>query len=189
MPEIKKTFYPKSIKEWRSWLKKNHKKEKSIAVIRYKKHTKKPSPSHMELMHEAICFGWIDTTVKRIDEDKYAVFFARRTDNSRWSNNTLKYGKQMIKEKKMSPEGLKRYKEGLKKPTLNHGFPKDMPPQKDLIKELNKKKEIRKKFDKLSPSQKRYYIWWIERAKREETKNKRIMKVIENLRLNKKFGM
>ncbi len=185
MPEITKTFYPRSREEWRNWLKKNHLKENKIAAIRYKKHTNKPSPSHRELMHDAICFGWIDTTVKRLDDDKYIVFFARRNDKSRWSSNTLRYAEQMIKENKMSPEGLKRYQEGLKKPVIDHGFAKDMPPQKEFLAELNKVKKAKENFEALSPSQKRYFIWWIKKAKREETRISRIKKIVANLKKDK----
>jgi len=185
MSEVK-TFYPKSKKEWREWLKKNHQKEKAVAVIKYKKHTGKPSISHKESMEEAICFGWIDTTIKKLDDEKYLRNFVRRTDKSRWSNNTLKYAQQLIKEKKMAPEGLKRYLEGLKKPVIDHGFPKDMPPQKDLVKALNKNKKAKNNFDSLAPSQKRFYIWWIEKAKLEETKKKRISIVVKNMLTNKK---
>ena len=78
-------------------------------------------------MEEAICFGWIDTTIKRLDEDTYLRHFSRRNKNSKWSDNTLGYAKQLIKEKKMTPIGLEFYKEGLKKPTHDHGIPKNHP--------------------------------------------------------------
>src|SRR5438105_15579910 len=117
-----KAIYFKNKKEWRQWLRKNHKKEKSVAVIKYKKHTGKPSLSHKESIEEAISFGWIDTTIKRLDENRYLRNFSKRGANSRWSTATLGYAKQLIKEKRMSPEGLKYYLEGLKKPTLDAGL-------------------------------------------------------------------
>src|SRR3989344_4572549 len=94
------TAYKKE--DFRKWLKKNHKKESKVAVIVHKRHTGKPAPSHRELMEEAICFGWIDTTVKRIDEDTFIRHFSKRTKNSRWSDNTISYAKQLIKEGRMS---------------------------------------------------------------------------------------
>ena len=78
-----KAFYPKNRQEWRNWLEKNHDKEKKVAVIKYKKHTGKPSISHKESMEEAICFGWIDTTLKRLDDERYGVTFVKRNKNSR----------------------------------------------------------------------------------------------------------
>jgi len=100
-------------------------------------------------MHEAICFGWIDTTVKRLDDGKYTIRFAKRTDKSKWSDNTLKYGKQLLKEGKMSPLGIQRYKEGLDKPTHDHGIPKDPPIPNDLKKELERLKLEERLFNEV----------------------------------------
>jgi len=102
-------------KEFRSWLLKNHIKEKKVELIINKKHTKKASPSHKELLEEALCFGWIDTTIKRLDEDKFIRTFVKRNKNSKWSENTLSYAKKLIKEKRMTSSGLIFYKEGLRK--------------------------------------------------------------------------
>lgn len=178
-----KTFYPATREAWRKWLEKNHIKKKRIAVVRYKKHTGKPSPSHMELMHEAICFGWIDTTVRRLDEDRYLVRFAKRTDKSKWSDNTLKYGKQLLKEGKMFPQGIQRYKEGLNKPTHDHGIPKNPDPPRDFLDELNQSinKKAKENFEKLSPSVKRTHIRWLYRAKLPETRKKRINSIINTI--------
>ena len=110
-----KKIHANSRQEWRKWLEKNHLKEDSVYLIRYKKHTGKPTLTPKEAMEEAICFGWIDTTVNRIDEERYAQRFVRRNKNSRWSNNTIKYAKRLMKERKMSPFGIKMFKEGLKK--------------------------------------------------------------------------
>ncbi len=101
--------------EFRDWLLSNHDKEKRVELVVHKKHTKKPSPSHRELLEEALCFGWIDTTINRLDEDKFIRTFVRRNKNSRWSENTLSYARKLIKEKRMTPSGLIFYKEGLRK--------------------------------------------------------------------------
>ena len=187
MPEITKKFSPTSRKAWRAWLKKNHKKEKLIWLIHHKRHTGKHFISHRESFEEAICFGWIDTIVKSIDENTFARCFVRRTDKSRWSDNTLAYAKKMIKEKKMTSAGLKRYKEGRKRPSLDLGIPKNPEPQQDLLEALQKK-NILERFHAFAPSYKRYYIRWIERAKRPETRQKRITLVVEQIVQNRKPG-
>lgn len=185
---VEKIFYPKNIQEWRSWLEKNHEKEKKVAILAYKKHTGKPSLTHKEAMHEAICFGWIDTTLKSLDENKYIRNFAKRSKNSKWSNNTLSYAKQLIKEKRMAPAGLAAYKAGLKKPTHDHGIPKNPNTPEDLIRELEKNK-AKEKFNSLAPSYKRTYLRWLYRAKRPETRIKRINAIVNQTLSNNKEGI
>lgn len=187
MPEITKKITPTNRKDWRAWLKKNHKKEKLIWFIHHKRHTNKHFISHRESLEEAICFGWIDTIIKRIDHDTYARCFVRRTDKSRWSDNTLAYAEKMIREKKMTAVGLQRYQEGRKRPSLDLGIPKNPEPQKDLLETL-KKKNLLGQFQGYAPSYKRYFVRWIERAKRPETRKKRIVVVVNLVAKKKKPG-
>tara|TARA_Y100000310_G_C20693009_1_gene823619 strand:+ start:3122 stop:3676 length:555 start_codon:yes stop_codon:yes gene_type:complete len=172
-----------TVQDWHNWLKANHLKETKVNLISYKKHTGKPSISHREAMFEAIAFGWIDTTIKRIDEERYQRSFVKRTNKSRWSNATLSYAKQLIKEGKMSDYGLEMYKAGLNKPTIDHKLPKNPIIPEDLKKALGKDLP---KLEEMAPSYRRYYIYWIEKAKREETRSKRIRIVSERIKLGKK---
>ena len=185
------TFYAKSREAWRKWLEKNHISKSKVALVIYKKHTGKPSTNHKDSMHEAICFGWIDTTIKRLDYERYIINYVKRTDKSKWSKNTLSYGKQIIKEGRMFPLGLKRYKEGLSKPTHDHDIPINPETPEDLIKELNKKqnKTAKENFYKLAPSYRRVYLRWLFRAKLAETREKRIKTIIERMKENKKSPM
>lgn len=182
------TVYAKNRKEWRRWLSKNHKKENKVNLIKYKKHTGKPSLTSKEAMEEAICFGWIDTTMKRLDEEKYMQRFSKRTGNSRWSKNTLRYGKNLIEQGKMAKAGLEAYKKGLKKKPLDHKLRKNPRTPGDLTKELDKNKKAKQNFMDMAPSYKRFYIWWIENAKKSDTRKRRIKQVVERVKENKKFG-
>lgn len=188
MTKEEKQLYVKNSKEWREWLEKNHLKETKIALIKYKKHTGRSSLTHQESMDQAICFGWIDTTIKRLDEDRYIRRFARRTDKSRWSTATLSYAKRLIKEGKMTPEGLRRYKEGLKKPTLDAGRVRNPEPPQDLIKALEKNKIAKENFASLAPSYKRTYLYWLDHARREETRAKRIDIILKRMITKEKPG-
>jgi uncharacterized protein YdeI (YjbR/CyaY-like superfamily) len=172
--------------EFRQWLMKNHNKGDKISVILFKRHTKKPAPSHKQLIEEAICFGWIDTTIKRLDKNRYVRNFSKRNKNSTWSRNTLKYAKELIKQKKMTPVGLKFYKEGLRKPPHDSGIPKNpsMPPE--LKKVLDKEKKAKKNFKELAPSTKKMLYRWILRGKRNETRNKRISIIVERTKADRK---
>ena len=164
--------------DFRKWLRKNHKKDSKVAVVLYKRHTGKPAPTHRELMEEAICFGWIDTTIKRIDENKFTRNFSKRNKNSTWSDNTLGYAKQLAQEGKMTDEGMKFYKLGLLKPTHDHGIPKDpsMPPE--LKTALSKSKKAKENFDAFPPSTKKMFYRWLLRGKLPETRAKRIKSIV-----------
>lgn len=140
-------------------------------------------------MEEAICFGWIDTIIKSVDKNTYARCFVRRTSKGRWSDATLKYAKELINQKKMTSEGLRAYKNGLKKPSLDFGIAKNPEPQKDLIEALQKEARALEYFNNLAPSYKRYYARSIERAKRPETRKKRIEAVVQRCARQKKPGL
>ena len=165
--------------DFRNWLEKNHITEKKVAIRIYKKHTGKPSPSHREQIEEAICFGWIDTTLKRLDENTYLRTFTQRTEKSNWSDNTQKYARDLIQQGKMTPRGMKYYTLGLKKPTLDFGIPKNPNMPQILNEKLNKNKTLKKKFLNFSPSTKKMLYRWIIRAKLIETKERRVEKILE----------
>ncbi len=173
--------------DFRKWLKKNHDKEKKVAVILHKRHTGKPAPTHRELLEEAICFGWIDTILKRIDEHTYVRNFVKRNENGNWSENTLSYAKQLIKEGKMTKNGLKFYKLGLQKPTHDYGIPKNPDMPEELKKAISKNKTAKDNFDKFPPSSKRMFYRWILYAKLPATRKKRVDTVVKLAKANKKF--
>jgi uncharacterized protein YdeI (YjbR/CyaY-like superfamily) len=172
------TAYKKE--DFRKWLAKNHESESRVIVIVYKKHTGKPTPTHRELIEEAISFGWIDTTIRRIDEDKFARTFCKRTKNSRWSDNTLKYAKQIIKEGRMSEQGLKFYKLGLAKPTHDHEIPKNPSMPAEIKTALSKNKKAEKNFNSFPPSAKKMIYRWYLRAKLSKTREQRIKKIVKD---------
>jgi len=176
--------------DFRKWLAKNHDNESKVSVIVHKKHTGKESPSHRELMNEAICFGWIDTTINRLDEDRYIRNFSKRTKNSKWSDNTISYGKELIEQGRMTPAGLKFYEEGLKKPTNDAGIPRNPPMPEELRMILDKNPRAKENFNNFSPSIKKMNYRWILRGKREETRTKRINLIVESAKTGKKtfFG-
>lgn len=181
-----KLIYARDRKEWRAWLEKNHLTEKKVGLIKYKKHTGKPSLTHKESMDEAICFGWIDTTIKRLDEDRYLRYFAKRSKNSRWSTATQSYARALIKQKLMTPEGLKYYKEGLKKPTIDEGISKNPDVPEDLKQALVAHPEAQTNFASFAPSYRRTFLRWLEKAKLPETRKRRIAVIVHRARTNKK---
>ena len=172
--------------DFRKWLVMHHDSEDKVSVIVYKKHTGKSFPSHRELMEEAICFGWIDTILRKLDENRYIRTFSRRNKNSKWSDNTLGYAKDLIKQGKMTPSGLKFYKEGLMKPTHDFGIPKNPDMPIELKKALDKDKKAKDNFENYSASLKKVFYRWILRGKREETRIKRINITVEKAKVGNK---
>ena len=165
--------------EFRKWLRINHKKETKVCILLHKKHTGKPAPTHREQIEEAICYGWIDTVVKRMDEDTYMRCFSKRTEKSTWSDNTISYGKQLIKEGRMKPEGLKYFKLGLAKPTHDHGIPKNPTMPIELKNILSKNKKAMNNFKSFPPSTKKMLYRWILRGKRPATREKRVKRIFD----------
>jgi uncharacterized protein YdeI (YjbR/CyaY-like superfamily) len=176
-------------KEWRAWLRKNHLKERGVQLISFKKHTGRPFLRHKEAMEEAICFGWIDTTIKRIDEDTFARTFVRRGDKARWSENTLGYGKELLKKGRMSAIGKKRFLEGLSRKTHDHGRVKNPRMPSDLKKALGERPTIRKKFGAVPKSTKKFYFIWLSTAKLPVTRKKRIKEILTRTRKGLRLGV
>ena len=167
-----------SAKDFRRWLAKNHKKENKIAVVLHKRHTGKPAPTHRELIEEAICYGWIDTTIKRLDEDTFLRNFSRRTTKSKWSDNTLSYAQRLQKEGKLSPEGVRFYTMGKARPTHDHGIPKNPDMPVELKKALAKNAKAKQNVARMAPSKKRTLFRWILRGVQKETRVKRAKHVV-----------
>jgi uncharacterized protein YdeI (YjbR/CyaY-like superfamily) len=140
----------------------------------------------MASMKVAICFGWIDTTIKRIDEDRYGITYVKRNKNSKWSKNTLSYGKELLKKGLMSQFGIKMYREGLAKKPHDEGIP-DNPRVPGYFKEELKKEQALDNFKKIAPSYKKTLLRWLLRAKLEETKQKRLRIIVQSLKKNKKL--
>ena len=184
-------LYIKAKSEWRKWLQKNHNKVNEVWLIFYKKETGKLSIDYEAAVEEALCFGWIDSLVKKIDEERYARKFTPRKDNSVWSESNKKRVKKVIKEGRMSEYGIEKIKAAKK----SGKWYEDQRPEvsftmSPLFSEaLNKNKKAKENFEKLSPSNRKYYIGWITNAKREDTIKRRIEDSIKILQQGKKLGL
>lgn len=104
--QIGKTLYITTRDEWRAWLQKHSKTEPEIWLIYYRKGTGKPRIAHEDAVREALCFGWIDSLAKRMDEERTAQRFSPRRKTSNLSEINLGYVRELIKEKKMTEAGL-----------------------------------------------------------------------------------
>lgn len=187
--KITKTLYVKNRKEWNAWLEKNHTKENEIWLIYYKRHTGKPRIPYDEAVEEALCFGWIDSTVQRVDDEKYAQRFTPRKSNSIWSDSNKRRVKKLISEGRMTKAGLGKINlseiQGVREKTLK----KRLSIPRYFKEALQENKIALQNFSQLAVSYKRMYVAWISDAKKEETRRQRIEKAIKLLEQNKKLGM
>lgn len=186
-----KTLYIKDRNEWREWLEKNYNSKSEIWLIYYKKHSGKPRIPYDDAVEEALCFGWIDSLVKTINDEKYMQKYTPRKKNSVWSEYNVKRCDKMIKEGKMTPAGLKLIEEAKKngKWDLAYTTKKMFEMPENLKAALKKNKIAWENFNNFASSYRNNYIHWIINAKREETKNKRIQEVVRRAALNQKPGM
>jgi uncharacterized protein YdeI (YjbR/CyaY-like superfamily) len=187
---MKKLHVP-DVEQWRDWLSKNHTTEAGIWLIFYKKETSKPTITYEAAVEEAICFGWIDSIIKKIDAAKYARKFTPRSDQSKWSPLNKRRAGKMINEGRMTEAGLAKIKTA-KKTGL---WDKDDRPQLSLdvpaefAKALACNKKAKDNFDKLAPSYRKYYFAWISVAKRPDTRKRRIEESIALLEKGQKLGL
>jgi uncharacterized protein YdeI (YjbR/CyaY-like superfamily) len=103
--QIGETLYATTRDDLRMWLIDNHKSKKEIWLVQYRKATKKPSINYVEAVEEAICFGWIDSTEKSMDAERYATRFSPRGAKSNWTNTNKERARRMIAAGRMTPAG------------------------------------------------------------------------------------
>jgi len=186
------TLYVTNRQDWRAWLKKSHQTEKQIWLIYYKKHTGKPRIPYDDAVEEALCFGWIDSTVRRIDDERYAQKFTPRSNKSDWSELNIKRAEKMMREGRMTKAGLAKFdetKKNIKKEKKVKPAKKRLVIPPDLKKALSTNKKSWENFNNFAPSYKRLYIGWITDAKKQETREKRIRQTVKWSTQNKKPGM
>ena len=184
--EIEK-FYPKSRQEWREWLQDNHDKKQSVWLIYYKKKSNIPTVIYSEAVDEALCFGWIDSKSKPIDEHKFMQFFSRRKPNSVWSRVNKEKIERLTNEGLMTEAGyeiIEIAKQNGSWTILDEAEALRIPD--DLDKELQKRKNAKEYFLSLSRSDKRNILQWLVLAKRQETREKRIAEIVELADKNQK---
>ena len=189
----KDSLYLPTREQWREWLAEYHQTEKVIWLEYYKKHTGKPSIPYNDAVEEALCFGWIDSTIRRIDDERYMQQFTPRNKKSTWSAPNVNRVEKLIREGKMTRRGLELY-EYAKQHKLLPDPSRKKPPQTPDTPEwfdeaLDRNPAARDHFHKLAPSYKRQYLAWILDAKKAETRLRRLGEAIDRLSRGEKLGM
>jgi uncharacterized protein YdeI (YjbR/CyaY-like superfamily) len=184
--KIGKTLYVTDRKDWRKWLVKNHDKEKEIWLVYYRKSSGKPRIPYNDAVEEALCYGWIDSIFKNIDEEKFVQRFSPRTSKSILSAMNKERIHLLIKQGKMTPPGLSSVSHVFD-PSKERGKLKIAP---DILKILKQDKETWKNFQKFSDSYKRIRIEWIEEARGyPKFFDSRLNYFLKMTAKNKRYGM
>lgn len=183
----KEHHYFKNTKEWREWLHENHNTSKGICLIFYKVSSEFESMRWEEAVQVAICYGWIDSTVKKMDEERRKQVFSPRKDKSVWSKVNKTYIEKLVEANLMHESGLIKIEIA-----KQNGSWTSLDSVEDLIipEDLElafKQNEIAfENYLKFSPSYRKSYLYWLNQAKRKETRDNRIAEIIKLCSQNKK---
>jgi uncharacterized protein YdeI (YjbR/CyaY-like superfamily) len=161
--------------EWRKWLARNHATSQEIWLLLYKKDSGKQTVSYDHAVEEALCFGWVDGLKKGVDEESFAFRFTPRKARSGWSKSNLDRVKRLIAEGKMMPAGLVAYNAPDRREV--EALPSEFP--KALEARFRKQSKAWGNYQKFPPGYRRTTAGWVASAKKEETRLKRLEKLIE----------
>jgi len=181
----------KNASAWRAWLEKNHAAASEIWLAYYKKGAGKTSVTYREALDEALCFGWIDSIIRRMDDEKYMQRYTPRKPGSIWSARNKSSIDRLTKAGRMTPPGLAKVEAARRdgsweKLTVLDAKPETPP---DLLAELKKHPDALALWDRMPPSHKKMYSWWVFDAKWPETRSRRIQETIERVRAGRRPGI
>ena len=179
--EFRTAIYFINSNEWRAWLEKNHTLFNEIWLIHYKKSSGKKSLNHFNAVEEALCFGWIDSKLKKIDEERFILRYSPRKSKSVWSKINKENAEKMISLGKMTKAGFDKIEEAKKQgfwDTAYTNLVKERLPS-DLKNALLVNKIAWHNFQNFANSYRNMYIGWVKNAKTEGTRKKRISEVVK----------
>lgn len=183
---IRPTVQPRTRAAWRAWLEKNHEHQGEVWLISDKRHTGRSAIRVEDAIEEALCYGWIDSTIRRIDDETFARKFSRRRPGSEWSQLNARRVRKLIEERRMTPAGLA----ALKAPSrpIDRMAPRDAPlePPPDLAHAISRNASARALYAKFPPSARRLCHAWILSAKRPVTRTRRIAEAVERIANNER---
>jgi uncharacterized protein YdeI (YjbR/CyaY-like superfamily) len=170
---------------WRQWLANHHAASAGIWLVRHKQHTGVQSMPYEDLVCEALCFGWIDSLIKRVDDDRYAIKVTPRKPTSKWSDLNRRRWNELKAAGLLEPAGLAAAPTG-------HGYAAHPPIPKlpaYVARAFKTNRKAWRFFQQLAPTYRRDFVVWIHTAKRPTTRERRIQEAITLLSAGKKLGL
>lgn len=187
-----KRIYVSTRGQWRKWLSENHDRERGgIWLVFYKRKANKPSLDYDESVEEALCFGWIDSIIRRLDDERYCRKFTPRKNESSWSNANKRRVNKILKAGRMTEFGLAKVRAAKEigtwelpaRPALSMAVPPE------LSAALARNKTASDSFERLAPTYRKRFIGWIAAAKRPGTRINRLKASLLLLKSGKKLGL
>ena len=171
--------------KWRAWLEKHHKSSRGVWLVFHKAHTRVKSLAYEDFVREALCFGWIDSLVKRLDDDRFAIKVTPRKAASKWSDSNRRRWTELKATALLTPAGLAAA------PTESTYAPKPSIPELPsyIGRAIKSNPEAWSFFQKLPQRERRNFVVWIHIAKRAETRERRIRESLALLAAGKKLGL
>ena len=176
-----KAFFAENRTHWREWLEANHKQATEVWLVQYKKEMGRPQIAYEEAVEEAICFGWIDGKIRKLDEARYARLFTPRMPKSRWSRINIERARKMLQEGKMTAAGSDVFYPGNQTLALSTELPAPLEAQ------FRKHVAAWETFTHFPPYYQRMTIGWVASAKQEATRLRRLKQLIAESAANKRI--
>ncbi len=172
-------------REWKKWLAEHHESSPGVWLVFQRAHTGVKSIPYEDSVREALCFGWVDSLIKRLDDDRYARKFTPRKASSKWSELNRKRWAELKSAGQLAPAGLST------PPTANTYAPRPAIPKLPayIASAIRENSKAWRSFQALAPSHRRDYVQWIHTAKRPETRERRIKETIVRLAAGQKLGL
>ena len=180
------TYYAPDRADWRRWLAENHLSSPGIWLVYFKKNSGKTRVAYDEAVEEALCFGWIDSTLNPIDEDSFMQLFTPRKEKSAWSKLNKQRVEQLTAAGLMMPAGIAKVQAAQQSGTwhhLDHVEAFSIPPELEAAFQIHP--NCRAFYDTLSNMNKKYILYRLHNAKRRETKQIRIEEIITAFKQSK----
>ena len=184
-----KTLDVRSRAQWHAWLEKHHASVAEIWLVFHKRHTGKNGVDREASIEEALCFGWVDSLVRRLDDARYAVKFTPRKPDSRWSDVNRKRYASLEKRGLLMPAGRANAPTGKRAYAVRQRRALDAPVPPYIERALKAEPAAWRFFGTLAPSYRRAYVGWIDAAKRDDTKERRLREAVEWLARGERLGL
>ena len=189
--KITKSFTPSSLSAWRNWLEQNHDREQEVWLVYLKAGRGKTNIDYESSVEEALCFGWVDSIIQKIDEEKYARKFNPRRMDSKWSETNKRRVLKVIREGRMTEAGMAKITFDVGEVDASKPKAKRAPVQmpEKMEKALKSRPGLWEAFQNVSPSYRRNYILWLSDAKKPETFERRFQILTEEVMAGKPASM